>query len=92
MRQGDDLRRWLRAFLEGFRVDWLEFEPLAVETAGHLAYHAYSYSWRVTPRAGGEPIEARGKGLHILRREADGAWRIAREIWNASPAPARDST
>jgi ketosteroid isomerase-like protein len=82
---GDELRIWLREFLEEFSVKWLKFEHLDTETAGDLAYHTYAFSWRVTPKVGGEPTVAQGKGMHVLRRQADGAWKVVREIWNASP-------
>jgi len=86
-RHGKELRSWLREFLEGFAVEWLSFEHEETVVEGNLGYHTYRYEWKLTPRAGGEPTLGHGKGVHIVRREADGAWRIVREIWNATPAP-----
>jgi ketosteroid isomerase-like protein len=86
-KHGVDLRRWLREFLERFEVEWIDFVHENVEVAGDVAYHRYSYGWRVTPRAGGGTTVAHGKGLHILRRSPSGGWKILYEIWNASPAP-----
>ena len=85
-KSGNELRNWMRDFLERFTIEWLGFVHGETEVAGDLAYHAYAYSWRLTPRAGGEPIVAHGKGVHILRRDPDGRWKLTREIWNASPA------
>ena len=85
-RSGAELRTWLRQFLEGFAVEWLSFQHGDVAVDGRHGYHSYEYEWRVTPRVGGEAIVSCGKGLHVLRREADGSWRIVREIWNPSPA------
>jgi ketosteroid isomerase-like protein len=82
---GEELRNWMRDFFERFTIEWLGFAHLETEVAGDLAYHVYAYSWRVTPKAGGEPIVAHGKGMHILRRQTDGCWKLTREIWNASP-------
>jgi ketosteroid isomerase-like protein len=82
---GAELRRWLRDFLQRFQVEWLSFAHEETAVSGDLAYHIYSYRWRVTPKSPGEPTLVSGKGLHILRRGADGTWRIAREIWNANP-------
>jgi len=84
-RSGTALRAWLREFLEGFAVEWLRFSHGDVAADGGLAYHTFEYEWRLTPRAGGEPIVSQGKGLHVLRREPSGEWKILREIWNASP-------
>jgi ketosteroid isomerase-like protein len=88
-KSGEELKRWLASFLRDVRVEWLEFKTIELEASGGLAYHAYLYTWRTTPRAGGEAKVSRGKGLHILRRQADGGWRIAREIWNDLPDPVR---
>jgi len=84
-RSGDELRNWLRAFVEGFAVEWLSFEHGQTAADGDLGYHTYTYRWRVTPRAGGEVIVSQGKGLHVLRRQEGGRWTIVWEIWNATP-------
>ncbi len=86
---GAELRSWLRGFLEGFRVEWLSFVSTEMLIAGEMAFHSYTYTWRVCARAGGEPTIAAGKGVHLLRRQLDGSWRIAREIWNGNPASPR---
>jgi ketosteroid isomerase-like protein len=83
---GAELRGWLGAFLDRFGIEWLSLVDDETVVDGTLAYHVYSYTWRATPRDGGAPREASGKGLHILRRGEDGRWRIAREIWNPNPA------
>ncbi|MGD0166128.1 MAG: nuclear transport factor 2 family protein [Gaiellaceae bacterium] len=85
--RGDDLRAWLREFLEEWAIEWLAFRHNETEVAGDLAFHRYSYSWRVTRKTGGELTVAHGKGLHILRRDEDGSWKIARKVWNARPTP-----
>jgi ketosteroid isomerase-like protein len=56
-----------------------------VLVTGETAYHSYTYTWCVWPRAGGEEIVATGKGVHLLSSQPGGSWKIAREIWNASP-------
>lgn len=83
---GVDLRTWVGEFLKDFDVEWLRFEHGDVATDGGMGFHTYEYEWRLTPRGGGAPTIGRGKGLHVLRRQADGAWKILREVWNASPA------
>lgn len=85
-RSGCELRTWLRQFLEDFAVEWVSFQHGDVAIDGRYGYHSYEYEWRVTPRTGGETTVSCGKGLHVLRREADGSWKIVREIWNFSPS------
>jgi ketosteroid isomerase-like protein len=84
-KSGKELRNWLSAFIRDFHVEWLSFTSTELEAVETLAYHTFTYTWRVTSRAGGESKIASGKGLHILRRQADGSWKIAREIWNDVP-------
>ena len=86
-KQGEELREWLRDFVERFHIHYLRLTHDETAVEGSLAYHRFTYGWTVTPKAGGETLTGHGKGLHILRRQPDGAWKIAREIWNAIPAP-----
>jgi ketosteroid isomerase-like protein len=87
-RRGDELRQWLRDFLERFTVEYLEFVHGETVVVGNLAYHEFTCSWKTTPRSGGPPAVAHFKGMHILRKDPNGAWKLARGIWNSSPAPA----
>ena len=84
---GPELQRFLNEFLESFQVEWLKFMNEETVVSGDLAYNVYSYSWRVTPRAGGEPVASQGKGLQVLRRSDDGQWKMARNIWNSTQSP-----
>lgn len=84
--EGSKLRQWLDDFLKGVTVKWLEFAHVETVAVQDIAYHAFTCSWLVTAKAGGDPKTLHFKGLHILRRHLDGGWKIAREIWNTSPA------
>ena len=85
-KQGEELRQWLREFVDGNTVEWPRFEHGATMIAGHLAFHEYIYTMKVTPKAGGQPATGYGKGIQVFRRERDGSWKILRNIWNARPA------
>jgi ketosteroid isomerase-like protein len=86
-KNGKELHAWLRDFLERFSIEWLRFIHDETVVVGDLAYHRYTYGWRVTPKAGGEPIVGHGKGMQILRGKPGGPWKLSRSIWNAIPAP-----
>ena len=81
-KEGRMLREWLKDFVETFVVVWKKFESVEIEVVDNFAFHIYNYVWSVSPRNGGEAIKGRGKGMHILRKQKDGSWKIAREIWN----------
>jgi ketosteroid isomerase-like protein len=84
---GEELYAWLREFLEQWRIEWLGYRHNETEIRGDLAFHRFSYSWRLEPKSGGQLQVSHGKGLHILRRSGDGDWKIARKTWNARPTP-----
>jgi uncharacterized protein (TIGR02246 family) len=54
-----------------------------VEAAGDWGYFWSTYALRATPKGGGEPIRSKGKSVFIVRRQRDGAWRIALLIDNS---------
>lgn len=39
------------------------------------------------PADGSDPVTSYNKGIHILQRQSDDSWRIARYIWNPDPPP-----
>jgi ketosteroid isomerase-like protein len=84
-KDNSELRTWLNDFTDQYIIKWLDFTSLEIEVIDDLAYHIYCYRWSATPRKGGQTNISTGKGIHILRKEHDGAWRITREIWNSNP-------
>jgi ketosteroid isomerase-like protein len=55
-----------------------------VEVAGGWAFERGTFDMKLSPRAGGAPIEDTGKYLDVLRQQADGSWKYARVSWNSS--------
>jgi ketosteroid isomerase-like protein len=65
-----------------------QLQILELEGRGDLAYCRGTYSMTVAP-AGAAPIEDRGKYMDIWRKQADGSWKILRDVWNSDlPLPA----
>ena len=54
---------------------------------GDWAYSWGYYKASLTPRNGGEPHLVDGKYLTIFRRQADGSWKIYRDIFNSNVPP-----
>ena len=84
---GDAFREWTRGFFDQIELA-VSYEDVQLIVAGDHAIHHYAFEWTVTPKAGGEPFSERGQGIHILRREPDGSWKITHDIWNANAPPA----
>lgn len=56
-----------------------EGDPGKIEVSGDLAYHWSTYASVATPKPGvdAEPIRDSGVSLLIVRRQEDGAWKVA---------------
>ena len=83
---GEELRCWLADFLNGVEIRDVRYAHGETLIRDDLATHEYTCSWAAAPRSGGTPASMAFKGLHLLRRGPDGAWKISRNIWNAEPA------
>ena len=57
-----------------------------VVVSGDLGYFWSAYTLTATPKAGGEPINATGKSIFIVKRGFGGAWKIARLMDNSDRA------
>jgi uncharacterized protein (TIGR02246 family) len=58
------------------------------EVVGDLAYDRGTFKLALTPKAGGAAISDSGRFVAILRRQADGSWKIVELIGNsATPLP-----
>jgi ketosteroid isomerase-like protein len=63
----------------------LVYEPLSKRISGDIAVHHGHWRMTYAPK-GGEPDSVKGNYMHVYRRQADGAWKLATEISNAEPA------
>ena len=70
----------LSAF-EKFHVDQTVVSDEIV-VSGEWAFDRSRATTTLTPAAGGAPVTVRSKAITILRRQADGSWKIARVIGN----------
>ncbi len=63
-------------------------EILEIEVAGEWAFYRSTYQLTALPKAGGDPVHDAGKAVHILKRQRDNSWKIARLIANSDqPSP-----
>ena len=79
------LRSWFLRLTDGQSID-LDFSVDEIKVTSEWAFERFSFRRTVTPAGGGEPITVRGKGNHVFRRQSDGSWKIARDIWNSDEA------
>ena len=74
-----------RAFFPRYREISQEAAIEELHTAGDLAFLWGTDELRLVPEDGSAQTHMKGKGLSILKREADGSWKFWRGINNMTP-------
>ncbi len=85
----ESIRSYLQALLDKFAVkETLSSEEVVV--SGEWAYVRATYTVTISPRSGGEPVQDKGKGIAIYKKQPDGSWKYARLILNSDqPLPSQ---
>ena len=80
------LREYVQGSMQipGFRITWTSTD-VTFSPDGNLAY-MFSRNAVTMNGADGTPITTEGRAVTIWRREPDGQWRCAVDIWNAGPS------
>jgi len=60
----------------------VKFTTADVDVSGDLAVETGTFSMTITPK-GGKAIEDKGKYITVWKRQADGSWKIHRDISNS---------
>lgn len=76
------IESWFQGAFEEFTAE-LTVSSEEVEVAGEWAFDRGTYTATFTPKAGGEPTEENGNYIAILKKQPDGSWKIALDIWNS---------
>lgn len=82
----EQIRTTMRAILDRFAFD-MAVTPMEIRAAGDWAFSRGVYKATMTPRDGGRAVLVDGKYMTILQRQADGSWRIHRDIFNSNTPP-----
>ena len=60
----------------------VKFNTQDVDVSGDIAVETGTFSMTLTPK-GGKAVEEKGKYITVWKRQADGTWKIARDISNS---------
>jgi uncharacterized protein (TIGR02246 family) len=68
-----------------------ELTTTSVEGRGDLAYSVGTYRMTLTPKkAGAKPLPTEeGKYLTVLKKQADGSWKILYDMWSPNSPPGK---
>ncbi len=76
----------------GLQISAFTGASASIEGTEDLAYNRGAYSLTFTPPGAADPMTEKGKYLWIVRKGANGVWRIGVDIWNSdAPTPNPDS-
>jgi uncharacterized protein (TIGR02246 family) len=77
-----------RALLAGATISGAAFTTEGVTVFGNDALETGTYVMTLTPKTGGSAINDKGKYMTHWKKQADGTWKIARDINNSDiPLP-----
>jgi len=65
----------------------MEITPEETHTMGNTGFERGHYKMTMTPKAGGDPVPQMGRYMLILQKDADGTWRVARDMDNVDSLP-----
>ena len=78
-----NIRKWVDDYFKAYKTRWKKV-PLKNFVLGEYGFDEGIDTAVDIPRAGGKPIRSDCKGILIYKRQANGEWRIFRDIWNSN--------
>jgi uncharacterized protein (TIGR02246 family) len=78
-----ELKAWWEEYFETFRITSSVETERAINVAGNQAFERHGFTVTIVPKRQGAKIRDDIRSLIVWKREADGAWKIARHIWNS---------
>ena len=75
--------QWFDDVVRKARTSDVQTPDREVIVAGDYGIERGSYVWTINP-PNDSPLELRGNFLAIYHRQADGEWKVTRNIWNST--------
>ena len=83
----EGIRAGGKAFFDQVTISDVKFHTTDVKVAGDLAIETGTIEMTVTPKKGGKAMTDKGKYITVWQKQADGSWKVIRDI-NNSDLPA----
>ena len=82
----DAMKKWAETMFSQASLSG-RYTSSDVTVSGDLAVARYTGELTMTPKAGGAPVTERIKGIHVMKRQPDGSWKITQDVWNSDAPP-----
>ncbi len=87
------IEKYLTEIASQFQASNFQLSILEVDVQGDTTIVRGTYSANITIPGVDAPMEDRGKTLQVWKKQADGSWKIHRDIWNSNmPIPGLPQT
>lgn len=83
----DAVRTWNHEMSRQFRFQEYASRDDEVVVGDEWAFRRATADWTLISTADARAVRDVGKFIIIYRRQGDGSWKVARDIWNSSTAP-----
>lgn len=75
---------WNRAISQQVRITNYTSRDEEIVVAGDWAFRRAAMHWTLTPVPGGAGAADSGKYIILYRRQPDGSWKVARDMWSSN--------
>jgi uncharacterized protein (TIGR02246 family) len=86
MRGKPAIEAGMKGMMESMSITAAKFTTDEVMVAGDMAIETGTYTMTMQPK-GGKAMDDKGKYMTIWKKQADGSWKIVRDINNTDMAP-----
>jgi ketosteroid isomerase-like protein len=83
----EPITAWYADYFKKFRSK-IDLKSGDIQVCDGYAFMSGDFSRADSPKAGGTVKKVSGHYLFVLKKQPDGTWKIARDIWNESAKPA----
>jgi ketosteroid isomerase-like protein len=80
------IRKWVAAYFKQYQTHWKKV-PLKNFVMGEYGFDEGIDTAVDIPRKGGDSIHWNCKGILVYKKQANGEWKIFRDIWNNNRPP-----
>jgi len=92
LRGKDNIGKWYKDFLANYRTTSLKLSNKENFVGTDWAVEFGHFDWVLQPTDRSASVLDHGTYMQVWKRQADGSWRFAREVWNSSPEKAAKPT